>query len=106
MKALKPGCWALAERVESDWQFFHFLPPSGVFYNIICVPPERETAEDTLQGAKVLCSIPAADSGRPSYYHSFGKTHSPHLHYHSLKTVYIYVTFTFILCYVTLHLCI
>ncbi|XP_063059565.1 carotenoid-cleaving dioxygenase, mitochondrial [Engraulis encrasicolus] len=46
--------------------------PKGIFYNIICVPPERESVEDTLQGAKVLCSItPTADKGKPSYYHSF-----------------------------------
>ncbi|KAL2094961.1 hypothetical protein ACEWY4_009680 [Coilia grayii] len=43
----------------------------GIFYNIICVPPERELADDTLQGAKVLCSIAPTDKGKPSYYHSF-----------------------------------
>ncbi|XP_062392291.1 carotenoid-cleaving dioxygenase, mitochondrial [Sardina pilchardus] len=45
--------------------------PKGTFYNIISVPPERETADDTLQGAKVLCSIAPTDGSRPSYYHSF-----------------------------------
>ncbi|XP_030648615.1 beta,beta-carotene 9',10'-oxygenase [Chanos chanos] len=43
----------------------------GVFYNIISVPPEKESPEDTLQGAKVICSIAPADKSRPSYYHSF-----------------------------------
>ncbi|XP_036380746.1 beta,beta-carotene 9',10'-oxygenase-like [Megalops cyprinoides] len=43
----------------------------GAFYNIICVPPERSGTEETLEGAKVLCSIPSVERARPSYYHSF-----------------------------------
>ncbi|KAJ8397211.1 hypothetical protein AAFF_G00440450 [Aldrovandia affinis] len=43
----------------------------GAFYNIICVPPEKASTEDTLQGAKVICSIPPVEKGKPSYYHSF-----------------------------------
>ncbi|TNN34157.1 Beta,beta-carotene 9',10'-oxygenase [Liparis tanakae] len=44
----------------------------GASYNIIRVPPTKTSAEDTLEGATVLCSIPAADKSKPSYYHSFG----------------------------------
>ncbi|KAI4875518.1 hypothetical protein NFI96_009699 [Prochilodus magdalenae] len=40
-------------------------------YNIIRVPPSKETPDDTLKGAKVLCSITPTDKTRPSYYHSF-----------------------------------
>ncbi|XP_029925368.1 beta,beta-carotene 9',10'-oxygenase-like [Myripristis murdjan] len=43
----------------------------GAIYNIIKVPPERTEATDTLQGAKVLCSIVPANKSCPSYYHSF-----------------------------------
>ncbi|XP_061608841.1 carotenoid-cleaving dioxygenase, mitochondrial-like [Phyllopteryx taeniolatus] len=43
----------------------------GATYNIICVPPEKSNAEDTLQGAKILCSIEPANKLQPSYYHSF-----------------------------------
>ncbi|XP_062844401.1 carotenoid-cleaving dioxygenase, mitochondrial [Trichomycterus rosablanca] len=43
----------------------------GALYNIITVPPEKESPDDTLQGAKVLCSITPGDKTRPSYYHSF-----------------------------------
>ncbi|XP_061558161.1 carotenoid-cleaving dioxygenase, mitochondrial-like isoform X2 [Phycodurus eques] len=43
----------------------------GSAYNIICVPPEKSNAEDTLQGAKILCSIAPANRYQPSYYHSF-----------------------------------
>ncbi|XP_020501854.2 carotenoid-cleaving dioxygenase, mitochondrial [Labrus bergylta] len=43
----------------------------GALYNIIRVPPEKKDATDTLQGAKVLCSIVPADKSHPSYYHSF-----------------------------------
>uniref|UniRef100_A0A673JI02 Carotenoid-cleaving dioxygenase, mitochondrial n=1 Tax=Sinocyclocheilus rhinocerous TaxID=307959 RepID=A0A673JI02_9TELE len=44
----------------------------GAFYNIIRVPPERNGPEDTLEGAKILCSIAPRDKSKPSYYHSFG----------------------------------
>ncbi|KAM9391492.1 beta-carotene 15, 15-dioxygenase 2, like [Pholidichthys leucotaenia] len=48
---------------------------NGYFYNIIRVPPLEENAavEDSadLTGAEVICSIPAADPRKPSYYHSF-----------------------------------
>ncbi|XP_027021164.2 carotenoid-cleaving dioxygenase, mitochondrial isoform X2 [Tachysurus fulvidraco] len=43
----------------------------GTLYNIIKVPPGNEAGDDTLQGAKVLCSISPAEKNKPSYYHSF-----------------------------------
>ncbi|KAI4900050.1 hypothetical protein NFI96_028263, partial [Prochilodus magdalenae] len=44
----------------------------GHFYNIIRVPPgEGSTDGADLNGAEILCSIPAANSRKPSYYHSF-----------------------------------
>ncbi|MCJ8748617.1 hypothetical protein PDJAM_G00166920 [Pangasius djambal] len=43
----------------------------GAFYNIIRVPSKKDHLDDTLQGAKVLCSISPADKTKPSYYHSF-----------------------------------
>ncbi|XP_049598324.1 carotenoid-cleaving dioxygenase, mitochondrial isoform X2 [Syngnathus scovelli] len=43
----------------------------GSMYNIIRVPPEKTNAEDTLQGAQILCSIPSTNKFQPSYYHSF-----------------------------------
>ncbi|XP_070290774.1 carotenoid-cleaving dioxygenase, mitochondrial isoform X2 [Salvelinus sp. IW2-2015] len=43
----------------------------GALYNIIKVPPMKNNPEETLEGAKVLCSIVPADKARPSYYHSF-----------------------------------
>ncbi|XP_029302502.1 beta-carotene oxygenase 2b [Cottoperca gobio] len=43
----------------------------GATYNIIRVPPTKKSAEETLEGATVLCSIPSADKSKPSYYHSF-----------------------------------
>ncbi|XP_076147321.1 beta-carotene oxygenase 2b [Alosa pseudoharengus] len=46
----------------------------GAFYNIICVPPEKSTPSDTLEGARVICSIPSVDKSKPSYYHSFAMT--------------------------------
>ncbi|KAM8866062.1 beta-carotene 15, 15-dioxygenase 2, like [Synchiropus picturatus] len=48
---------------------------NGFFYNVIRVPPPEEmrSKEDSadLTGAKVICSIRAADPRKPSYYHSF-----------------------------------
>lgn len=49
----------------------HYIP--GALYNIIRVPPEKTDDTDTLQGAKILCSIVPTDKSHPSYYHSFGK---------------------------------
>ncbi|NXS82367.1 BCDO2 oxygenase, partial [Erpornis zantholeuca] len=46
----------------------------GSSYNIIRVPPQESGRGDTLEGAKVLCSIPPMDRAKPSYYHSFGMT--------------------------------
>ncbi|XP_034034981.1 beta,beta-carotene 9',10'-oxygenase [Thalassophryne amazonica] len=43
----------------------------GALYNIISVPPEKTDAEDTLQGARIVCSIVPANRSHPSYYHSF-----------------------------------
>uniref|UniRef100_A0A8C4UA28 Carotenoid-cleaving dioxygenase, mitochondrial n=1 Tax=Falco tinnunculus TaxID=100819 RepID=A0A8C4UA28_FALTI len=44
----------------------------GSSYNIIQVPPQKSNCSDTLEGAKVLCSIAPMDKMKPSYYHSFG----------------------------------
>lgn len=46
---------------------------AGAYYNIIRVPPTKKTDEETLDGAKVLCSIPSLNKTKPSYYHSFGE---------------------------------
>ncbi|XP_061557691.1 carotenoid-cleaving dioxygenase, mitochondrial-like isoform X1 [Phycodurus eques] len=43
----------------------------GTTYNIISVPPQKSNADDTLQGARILCSIAPANKSHPSYYHSF-----------------------------------
>ncbi|KAF6102291.1 beta-carotene oxygenase 2 [Phyllostomus discolor] len=48
--------------------------PHGSCYNIIRVPPEKVDLGDTIQGAKVICSIASTESLKPSYYHSFGMT--------------------------------
>ncbi|PKK19849.1 beta-carotene oxygenase 2, transcript variant X1 [Columba livia] len=44
----------------------------GSSYNIIQVPPQKSSCSETLEGAKVLCSIAPTDKLKPSYYHSFG----------------------------------
>ncbi|XP_076020814.1 beta-carotene 15, 15-dioxygenase 2, like [Genypterus blacodes] len=50
---------------------------NGFFYNIIRVPPPGEEDKGAtgdaadLSGAKVICSIRAAEPRKPSYYHSF-----------------------------------
>ncbi|XP_078808973.1 beta-carotene 15, 15-dioxygenase 2, like isoform X3 [Oryzias latipes] len=48
---------------------------NGFFYNIIRVPPpeDKSAVEDSadLRGAEVICSIPADEPRKPSYYHSF-----------------------------------
>ncbi|NXH18554.1 BCDO2 oxygenase, partial [Bucco capensis] len=44
----------------------------GSRYNIIQIPPQKSNSSDTLEGAKVLCSIAPVDKMKPSYYHSFG----------------------------------
>ncbi|XP_074832820.1 carotenoid-cleaving dioxygenase, mitochondrial [Carettochelys insculpta] len=44
----------------------------GSTYNIIRIPPQKSSCDNTLQGAKVLCSIAPAEKLKPSYYHSFG----------------------------------
>ncbi|XP_028851224.1 beta-carotene 15, 15-dioxygenase 2, like isoform X2 [Denticeps clupeoides] len=46
---------------------------SGFFYNIVRVPPAHGSKGDEadLSGAEVICSIPASDARKPSYYHSF-----------------------------------
>ncbi|XP_067262136.1 beta-carotene 15, 15-dioxygenase 2, like [Chanodichthys erythropterus] len=44
----------------------------GFFYHILRVPPgEGPNDVADLSGAEILCSIPAADPRKPSYYHSF-----------------------------------
>ncbi|XP_060902015.1 carotenoid-cleaving dioxygenase, mitochondrial-like [Labrus mixtus] len=45
--------------------------PKGASYNIIRVPPTKDTDDETLEGATVLCSIPSLEKTKPSYYHSF-----------------------------------
>lgn len=47
---------------------------TGAYYNIIKVPPTKVAEEETLEGTTVLCSIPAEDKTKPSYYHSFGES--------------------------------
>uniref|UniRef100_A0A8D0H342 Carotenoid-cleaving dioxygenase, mitochondrial n=1 Tax=Sphenodon punctatus TaxID=8508 RepID=A0A8D0H342_SPHPU len=44
----------------------------GSNYNIIRVPPQKSSNGDTLQGAKILCTIAPSEKMKPSYYHSFG----------------------------------
>ncbi|KAM4652429.1 carotenoid-cleaving dioxygenase, mitochondrial-like [Discoglossus pictus] len=46
----------------------------GALYNIIRVPARESEVEDSLDGAQVVCSIPAKEKMKPSYYHSFGMT--------------------------------
>ncbi|NXR43196.1 BCDO2 oxygenase, partial [Zosterops hypoxanthus] len=46
----------------------------GSSYNIIRVPPQEPGHGDTLEGGRVVCSIPPMDRAKPSYYHSFGMT--------------------------------
>ncbi|CAN2389995.1 Beta-carotene oxygenase, partial [Pristimantis euphronides] len=46
----------------------------GTLYCIIKVSAQESEDEDTLHGARVICSIPASDNSSPSYYHSFGMT--------------------------------
>ncbi|XP_057676668.1 carotenoid-cleaving dioxygenase, mitochondrial-like [Corythoichthys intestinalis] len=43
----------------------------GAIYNIISVPPEKSSTEETLHGARILCSITPSNKSHPSYYHSF-----------------------------------
>ncbi|KAM8927666.1 carotenoid-cleaving dioxygenase, mitochondrial-like [Pelodytes ibericus] len=46
----------------------------GTCYNIIRVPAQKSHSEETLEGAKVICSIKPKDKMKPSYYHSFAMT--------------------------------
>ncbi|KAM4651554.1 carotenoid-cleaving dioxygenase, mitochondrial-like [Discoglossus pictus] len=46
----------------------------GTSYNIIKVPAQKSKSDETLEGAKVLCSIEPTEKTKPSYYHSFGMT--------------------------------
>ncbi|XP_078055156.1 carotenoid-cleaving dioxygenase, mitochondrial-like isoform X2 [Mustelus asterias] len=45
---------------------------NGTMYNIIAVPLQKSDDEETLQEARVVCSITPVDHMKPSYYHSFG----------------------------------
>lgn len=78
---------------------FFFVPtPTGAYYNIIVVPPTKETEDDTLEGSKVLCSIPSGDKSKPSYYHSFGELALPvdvtcHCCHFSVMTHLMYILF-------------
>ncbi|XP_018427126.1 PREDICTED: beta,beta-carotene 9',10'-oxygenase-like [Nanorana parkeri] len=44
----------------------------GTRYNIIRVPPQKSSSGETLEGAKVICSIEPERKMKPAYYHSFG----------------------------------
>ncbi|KAM9299371.1 carotenoid-cleaving dioxygenase, mitochondrial-like [Gastrophryne carolinensis] len=44
----------------------------GTRYNIIKVPAQRSSSEETLEGAQVICSIEPKEKMKPAYYHSFG----------------------------------
>uniref|UniRef100_H3B9C0 Carotenoid-cleaving dioxygenase, mitochondrial n=1 Tax=Latimeria chalumnae TaxID=7897 RepID=H3B9C0_LATCH len=47
---------------------------NGLRYNIIRVPPQKNSVDDTLQGAEIVCSIVPQDKITMSYYHSFAMT--------------------------------
>lgn len=79
-----PGILGKQRRTEPDfgvmdadslaarcWTLVYSFPGSS--YNIIQVPPQKSNCSETLEGAKVLCSIAPMDKLKPSYYHSFGK---------------------------------
>uniref|UniRef100_A0A8C7G9M7 Beta-carotene 15, 15-dioxygenase 2, like n=1 Tax=Oncorhynchus kisutch TaxID=8019 RepID=A0A8C7G9M7_ONCKI len=62
------------DREGASYNMGNSYGKGGFFYNIIRVPPpEKVAGEDKadFSGAQVLCSIPASDSRKPSYYHSF-----------------------------------
>ncbi|CDQ84619.1 unnamed protein product [Oncorhynchus mykiss] len=64
------------DREGASYNMGNSYGKGGFFYNIIRVPPpEKVAGEDKadFSGAQVLCSIPASDSRKPSYYHSFGQ---------------------------------
>ncbi|XP_068097057.1 carotenoid-cleaving dioxygenase, mitochondrial-like [Hyperolius riggenbachi] len=44
----------------------------GTHYNIIKVPPQKSSLEETLDGAQVVCAIQPKEKMKPAYYHSFG----------------------------------
>ncbi|XP_068936479.1 carotenoid-cleaving dioxygenase, mitochondrial isoform X4 [Petaurus breviceps papuanus] len=48
--------------------------PRGSCYNVIQIPPQKADLEETIHGARVICSIPFGQKMKPSYYHSFGMT--------------------------------
>lgn len=70
-------------------------PPTGAYYKIIRVPPNKKDDDETLEGATILCSIPSLDKTKPSYYHSFGE-----FKIHCVKDAYN--TFTLFLGFVIL----
>lgn len=61
--------WTVSHLSGVEYPFFF----PGTRYNIIEIPPQKSNCSDTLEGAKVLCSIAPMDKMKPSYYHSFGK---------------------------------
>ncbi|XP_078122300.1 carotenoid-cleaving dioxygenase, mitochondrial-like isoform X2 [Sander vitreus] len=66
------GTLALPDPCKNFFQrFLSRFEMMGALYNIIRVPPEKTDAKETLQGAKILCSIVPANKSHPSYYHSF-----------------------------------
>ncbi len=65
----------------------------GAYYNIIRVPPTKQTAEETLEGATVLCSIPSADKTKPSYYHSFGELKLSHSYQSTYLSLHLSLDF-------------
>ncbi|XP_062310799.1 beta-carotene 15, 15-dioxygenase 2, like [Osmerus eperlanus] len=63
------------DREGATYNMGNSFGKSGCFYNIIRVPApgdaEKEGDAAGLSGSQILCSIPASDSRKPSYYHSF-----------------------------------
>uniref|UniRef100_A0A3Q3VYW4 Uncharacterized protein n=1 Tax=Mola mola TaxID=94237 RepID=A0A3Q3VYW4_MOLML len=63
------------DRDGSTYNMGNSYGRNGFFYNIIRVPPPEAQAaakdSENLSGAEVICSIPASEPRKPSYYHSF-----------------------------------
>nr|XP_043883043.1 beta-carotene 15, 15-dioxygenase 2, like isoform X1 [Solea senegalensis] len=63
------------DREGASYNMGNSYGKNGYFYTIIRVPPPDDNAamgdSADLTGTKVVCSIPAAEPRKPSYYHSF-----------------------------------